>query len=119
MVATGDGRLQLVELTAAAGAELEAARRKADPIHAGVTLGGEEVHLTLNESKIVSLLSRHAGKVLTYDYLMKEIWGPAAGKGNQILRVNMANIRRKIEPNPAMPRYLLTDIGVGYRFSEE
>ena len=74
-----------------------------------------DVHLTLNEYKIVALLGKYAGKVLTYDYLIREIWGPMAKADNQILRVNMANIRRKIEKNPAAPEYIFTEIGVGYR----
>ena len=80
-----------------------------------VFVGGDDVHLTLNEFKIVALLGKHAGKVLTYDFLIREIWGPKAKADNQILRVNMANIRRKIEKNPADPQYIFTEIGVGYR----
>lgn len=80
-----------------------------------VLVEGNDVHLTLNEFKIVALLGKYAGKVLTYDYLIREIWGPKAKTDNQILRVNMANIRRKIEKNPANPKYIFTEIGVGYR----
>ena len=83
-----------------------------------VLVEGEDVHLTLNEYKIVALLGKYAGKVLTYDYIIKEIWGPKAKADNQILRVNMANIRRKIEKNPAAPQYIFTEIGVGYRMLE-
>ena len=79
---------------------------------------GKNVKLTLSEFRIVSLLAKHAGKVLTYDFIMKELWGPRAGGDNQILRVNMANIRRKIEENPAEPKYLFTEVGVGYRIAE-
>ena len=81
-------------------------------------LDGQDVHLTQNEFKIVSLLSRYAGRVLTYDYILKSIWGPNLGGDNQILRVNMANIRRKIEQNPADPQYIFTETGVGYRMAE-
>lgn len=84
-----------------------------------VTLSGERVHLTQNEYRILSLLSQYAGKVLTYDFLLKELWGPIAPGNNQILRVNMANIRRKIEKNPAEPEYVFTEVGVGYRMIEE
>lgn len=80
-----------------------------------VTVDGENVGLTLMEYRIVELLAKYSGKVLTYDFLIKELWGPRAGKDNQILRVNMANIRRKIEKNPASPEYLFTEVGVGYR----
>jgi two-component system KDP operon response regulator KdpE len=83
-----------------------------------VLLRGENVHLTLSEFRIVALLGKYAGKVLTYDYLIKELWGPRAGNDNQILRVNMANIRRKIEKNPAEPHYIFTEVGVGYRMVE-
>ena len=79
---------------------------------------GENVRLTLSELRIVALLGKHAGKVLTYDYIIKELWGPRASGDNQILRVNMANIRRKIEKNPAEPEYLFTEVGVGYRLAE-
>ena len=83
-----------------------------------VLVRGENVHLTLSEFRIVALLGKFAGKVLTYDYIIKELWGPRAGGDNQILRVNMANIRRKIEKNPAEPEYLFTEVGVGYRMAE-
>lgn len=75
-------------------------------------------HLTQNEFRIVALLGKCAGKVLTYDFIMKELWGPRSTGNNQILRVNMANIRRKIEKNPAEPRYIFTEVGVGYRMTE-
>lgn len=83
-----------------------------------VMLEGEDIHLTQIEYKLVSILANNAGKVLTYDYLLKEIWGPYADTDNQILRVNMANIRRKLEKNPAEPHYIFTEIGVGYRMKE-
>ncbi len=84
-----------------------------------VSLDGKDIHLTQNEYKIVALLGRHAGKVLTYDFLLKEVWGPLAAGDNQILRVNMANIRRKLEKNPAAPEYIFTEVGIGYRMLEE
>ena len=83
-----------------------------------VTVNGENCRLTQNEFRIVALLSRCAGKVLTYDFIMKELWGPQSKGSNQILRVNMANIRRKIEQNPADPKYIFTEVGVGYRMVE-
>lgn len=83
-----------------------------------VTLNGQDIHLTQIEYKLVSLLARNAGKVLTYDSILKDIWGPYADTDNQILRVNMANIRRKLEKNPAEPHYIFTEIGVGYRMKE-
>lgn len=84
-----------------------------------VTVAGEEVHLTQIEFKLVSLLAQNAGRVLTYDYMITTIWGPYADRNNQILRVNMANIRRKIEHNPGDPKYIFTEVGVGYRMLEE
>lgn len=84
-----------------------------------ITRAGEEIHLTQIEYKLVSLLALQAGKVLTYDYLMQQIWGPYSDDNNQILRVNMAHIRRKLEKNPANPEYIFTEIGVGYRMKEE
>lgn len=84
-----------------------------------VLIDGENMHLTQNEFKIVALLGKNAGKVLTYDAILKELWGPAAKGNNQVLRVHMANIRRKIEENPAEPRYIFTEVGVGYRMAEE
>lgn len=84
-----------------------------------VSLKGNDVHLTQIEYKIVALLGKSPGKVLTYDYVLKQIWGPHTSGGNQILRVNMANIRRKIEKNPAEPVYIFTEVGVGYRIAED
>lgn len=83
-----------------------------------VLIAGENAHLTQNEYKIVALLGKCAGKVLTYDFIMKELWGPQSKGSNQILRVNMANIRRKIEKNPAEPKYIFTEVGIGYRMIE-
>lgn len=83
-----------------------------------VTLGGDKIHLTQIEYKLVSLLAENSGKVLTYDFIISHIWGPFADNNNQILRVNMAHIRRKIESNPAEPKYIFTEIGVGYRMME-
>lgn len=83
-----------------------------------VILQGEDIHLTQNEYKIVAFLARYSGKVLTYDQIMQQVWGPNAVGDNRILRVNMANIRRKLESNPAEPQYIFTEIGVGYRMAE-
>ena len=83
-----------------------------------VFLAGKDTHLTPNEYKIVALLGRHAGQVLTYKSMMKELWGPGVGGDNKLLRVHMANIRRKIEPNPVEPQYIFTEVGVGYRMAD-
>lgn len=79
---------------------------------------GERVHLTPIEYKILVLLSKNAGKVLTHDFIIREIWGLYTDESHT-LRVNMANIRRKIEINPGNPQYILTEMGVGYRMVEE
>lgn len=83
-----------------------------------VGVGGRAIHLTPIEYKIMVLLSKNIGKVLTHDYIIKEVWGPYTNE-IQALRVNMANIRRKIEENPAEPKYIVTQVGVGYRMVEE
>lgn len=84
-----------------------------------VFLNGQEVHFTPIEFKIFALLVRHAGKVLTHNYIIKEVWGEVVGGESQSLRVFMVNIRRKIEKEPANPTFLLTEVGVGYRLIDE
>ena len=83
-----------------------------------IRVNGKEIHLTMNEFKIVALLAQNSGKLITYDALMEHVWGPYSTGDNKILRVNMANIRRKIEKQPTEPEYILTEIGVGYRMKE-
>lgn len=83
-----------------------------------VSIAGKEIHLTPIEYKIIVLLSKYMGKVLTHDFIIKEVWGPYTNE-IQALRVNMANIRRKLEVNPAEPKYIVTEVGVGYRMVEE
>lgn len=80
-----------------------------------ISLQGNEIHLTPVEYKILVYLAQNSGKVLTYSSIMQNVWGPYIDEDTKILRVNMANIRRKIEENPAEPRYIFTEIGVGYR----
>lgn len=84
-----------------------------------VTANGQEIHLTQIEFKIISLLAKNSGKVMTYDTIISNIWGPYADDDNSILRVNMAHIRRKLEQNPAEPQYIFTEIGIGYRMVED
>lgn len=83
-----------------------------------ILLQGEEIHLTQIEYQLLTLLAENSGKVLTYNFIMNTIWGPYTDNNNQILRVNMANIRRKIESNPAQPKYVFTEVGIGYRMLE-
>ena len=80
-----------------------------------VYVNDQEIHLTQIEYKIVMLTMLHIGKVLTYDFIIRSVWGARPTVNNQILRVNMANIRRKIEANPADPQFIITETGVGYR----
>ena len=80
-----------------------------------ITVEGEPVHLSPNEFALLSVLVKHAGKVLTHRQLLHEVWGGVASAQPTYLRVYMANLRKKLEPDPARPRLLLTEPGVGYR----
>ena len=80
---------------------------------------GRDAQLTPNEFRIVALLGKHPGRVLTYKAMLRELWGPTANLDNKILRVHVASIRRKIEPDPNEPRYIFTEVGVGYRMAEK
>lgn len=77
----------------------------------------QEIHLTKNEYRILALMFRQLGKVVTYQTLMTEVWGPYSDD-SQTLRVNMSNIRKKIEKETLKPEYLITEIGVGYRLRD-
>jgi two-component system KDP operon response regulator KdpE len=84
-----------------------------------VTLEGKDIHFTTMEYNLLTLLVKNSGKVLTHRYILKEVWGTYLDSDMQSLRVFMANIRRKLEKNPAKPRYILTEVGIGYRFADE
>jgi two-component system KDP operon response regulator KdpE len=84
-----------------------------------VTAHGEEVQLTPTEYELLRLLVTHAGKVLTHSQILKQIWGVAYMEQPHVLRVNISNLRRKIEKDPSRPRYILTEPGVGYRLRTE
>ena len=84
-----------------------------------VGLDGARLHVTPLEYSLLALFFRNAGKVLTTKYILKEIYGVGYGTDTQALRALMAGLRRKIEKNPAKPRYILTEIGVGYRLADE
>lgn len=84
-----------------------------------VFLKGEPLHVTPLEYSLLSLLFKNTGKVLTTKYIIKEVYGVSYGTDTQALRALMAGLRRKIEPIPAKPRYILTEIGVGYRLASE
>ena len=81
-----------------------------------VTVAGELRRLTPIEYRLLVHLAQHAGKVLTHRQLLASVWGPTHATQNHTVRVHMAELRRKIEPDPARPRWLLTEPGVGYRF---
>jgi two-component system KDP operon response regulator KdpE len=81
-----------------------------------VRLGGREVQLTPTEYDLLRVLVTHAGKVLTHRQLLREVWGIQYEQETHMLRVNISNLRRKLEPDPTRPRYIRTEPGVGYRF---
>lgn len=84
-----------------------------------VLIDGNEVHLTPMEYKLLLLMIANKGKVLTHNYIVKEVWGYEETGDTKTIRVFMANLRRKIEKNIVKPRFILTEIGVGYRFADE
>jgi len=90
-----------------------------DLVRRQVTVAGTIVHLTPIEYRLLTTLIRHAGKMLTHQYLLKEVWGPNQTEQAHYLRVYVAQLRRKLETDPAQPRYLLTEPGVGYRLAAE
>jgi two-component system KDP operon response regulator KdpE len=80
-----------------------------------VAVGGRDVHLTRTEYNLLATLVKHAGKVVTHRQLLRAVWGPGAANESHYLRVYMGQLRHKLEADPARPRYLETEIGVGYR----
>ena len=88
-----------------------------------VTVAGKEAHLTPTEYKVMVLLSQNVGKALSHEYMIKEIWGPFTTETYsselQALRVNVANIRKKLEVDPSKPKYILTETGIGYRMAAQ
>jgi two-component system, OmpR family, KDP operon response regulator KdpE len=109
-----------VALRKAASRDTQAVVRIGDDIlvdlgRRAVTLRGEEVHLTPIEFKLLATLVRHAGNVQTHHQLLEQVWGPGHENQMQYLRVYMTQLRHKLEREPARPRYLLTETGIGYR----
>ncbi|MBI1174027.1 MAG: two-component system response regulator KdpE [Sideroxydans sp.] len=90
---------------------------KVDMAHRKVTVSGTEVHLTPIEYRLLTVLIKHAGRVLTHQMLLKEAWGPNYVERAHYLRIYMGNLRHKLEKDPARPRFLLTEVGVGYRLA--
>ncbi|MGV8040673.1 MAG: response regulator [Thermoanaerobaculaceae bacterium] len=108
---------------AASGGAVGVAAFEAGELHVDlaarlVTVAGREVHLTPHEFRLLALLVKHAGKVVTHRQLLHEVWGPEYGGENHYVRVYMAQLRRKLEADPARPRYIRTEPGVGYRLVE-
>jgi len=101
-----DGKFRLHDM------EIDYARRM-------VYIGGEEVRLTRTEYNILEILSQNPGKVLTYAAIIRKIWGPTDDGGVKKLQVNMANIRKKLGSKPGDNKYIINELGVGYRISEE
>jgi two-component system, OmpR family, KDP operon response regulator KdpE len=115
-------------------ARLRVALRHATPVPAGstfvlgdltvdlmrriVTAGGKDVQLTPTEYDLLRTLVLNAGKVMTHRQLLRLVWGEAYENETHLLRVNVSNLRRRIEPDPARPRYIQTEPGVGYRLRE-
>jgi two-component system, OmpR family, KDP operon response regulator KdpE len=81
-----------------------------------VTVAGEAVHLTPTEFSLLRTLVRNRGRLMTHAMLLREVWGPVYDEDTPLLRTHVANLRRKIEPDPSIPRYVMTDPGIGYRF---
>jgi len=84
-----------------------------------VTRDGETIHLTPIEYRLLVELAHHPGKVLTHSHLLRQVWGPGYAQQSHYLRVYMAQLRRKLEADPARPRFLVTEAGVGYRLADE
>jgi two-component system KDP operon response regulator KdpE len=112
-------RVALRHAAGGPGAEpvYEAGPLRVDLARREVTVGGREARLTPTEFRLLALLARHAGKVLTHRQILKEVWGPAATEVHYV-RVHMAELRKKIEAEPARPRLLVTEPGVGYRLRD-
>ena len=90
---------------------------RVDLLHRTVAVAGRPVHLTPNEYRLLTTLVKHAGMVMTHHQLLREVWGAGSTQEHHYLRVYMNQLRQKLEPDPARPKYLLTETGVGYRLA--
>jgi len=90
-----------------------------DLTHRRVVVRGEEVQLTPTEYELLRILVNHAGKVLTHGQILRQIWGAAYAEQQNVLRVNISNLRQKIEDDPSRPRHIVTELGVGYRLKSD
>jgi two-component system KDP operon response regulator KdpE len=95
---------------------LRAEELELDLVAHQVTVNGDVVHLTPTEYELLRVLMQNRGRLMTHRALLGEVWGPGFEDDTQVLRVHVANLRRKIEPAPSSPRHVLTDPGIGYRF---
>lgn len=95
----------------------ESGNIRVDLVRREVTSRGQPVHLTPNEFRLLAVLVKHAGMVMTHRQLLKEVWGPGSGQENHYLRVYMNQLRQKLEADPTRPVHLLTETGVGYRLA--
>jgi two-component system KDP operon response regulator KdpE len=112
--------LRHAQAGAQGGSEVFAvANLKVDLAQRRIHVDGTEVHLTPIEYRLLTALVKHAGKVLTHRHLLSEVWGPGYVERSHYLRVHMASLRHKLESDPARPRFLLTEAGVGYRLAAE
>ena len=105
--------------TTAEDAVVELGDLRIDRARREVTRGGEPLHLTPTEFRMLAVLARHPGRVVTHGQMLREVWGPHASQQYHYLRVHMGNLRRKVEHVPSRPQYLLTEPGVGYRLRAE
>jgi two-component system KDP operon response regulator KdpE len=108
--------LRHTQVTAAEQANVfKVGQLKVDLANRQVYLDNQEVHLTPIQYRLLSVLVKNAGKVLTHHYILKEVWGPSYLENSHYLRIYMSQLRQKLEANPTQPHYLLTESGVGYR----
>ncbi len=101
------------------GPVIEAGALRIDLARRQVSARGADVHLTPLEFRLLAALARNAGKVMTHRQLLKEVWGPPYVEHTHYLRIYMAQLRHKLEEDPARPRWMLTEAGVGYRLAED
>jgi two-component system KDP operon response regulator KdpE len=113
-------RLRAALRRTAPGAEpvIEVGELVVDLEKRAVTVAGEPVHLTPHQFELLRVLAVNKGKLLTHGMLLREVWGPGYASGSNLLHVNVSQLRRKIEPDRARPRYLLTEPGAGYRLAD-
>ncbi len=109
-------RATLRRKTTGGGSMLHFGEIEVDPVRRMVARSGERVHLTPIEYRLLTVLIANPDKVLTYRQLLREVWGPSFVESNHYVRIYVAHLRQKLEADPAQPRHLLTETGVGYRF---